>query len=459
MGTAIVFLLLLTLCGFIAYIGDLLGRRLGKKRLSVFGLRPKHTAILLTVVTGVLIAAVTFGVALASVSWFRLVVTKGERLAYQNLRLTARNKRLEKHNQQRATENSLLEAANGQLQAANTGLKAGNERLQSENRRIQGRNQELTALNRTLASQSQSLRERNSSLQTSNRDLRRHNSELAGGNNRLKTANTRLQAATRLLTGETHRLRGERSSLAQQAKALRIEIGSLREDANNYREKQYIFRRNEQIRHRVIPPDPPLAVLRRAVEGVVSDAERDARTFNPKLPQATRPIELLPPAGYSATTPGAAAILDWIVRNAAEKGKGRPLVVRVLANENAIQGRPVRIRVEWYANELVYRKGAVITRWYTDGGSTEGSILGELIFFLKFKLSAAATAPPHSMIPTEQGLGELSYDQLLDVSRQVKQMHGPVWVVARARQDTLRAGPLHVELEVSPFDAPSIGSR
>src|SRR3712207_8674593 len=50
-------LLLLALCGFIAYIGDLLGRRLGKQRLSVFGMRPKHTAILLTIVTGALIAA------------------------------------------------------------------------------------------------------------------------------------------------------------------------------------------------------------------------------------------------------------------------------------------------------------------------------------------------------------------------------------------------------------------
>jgi len=67
MGTAIVILLLLALCGFIAYIGDLLGRRLGKKRLTIFGLRPKHTAILLTVVTGVLIAGFTFTAALASV--------------------------------------------------------------------------------------------------------------------------------------------------------------------------------------------------------------------------------------------------------------------------------------------------------------------------------------------------------------------------------------------------------
>src|SRR3954470_23750643 len=102
MGTAFVVLVLLALCGFIAYVGDLLGRRLGKKRLSVFGLRPKHTAILLTVITGVLIAAVTFGTALVSVSWFRLALTQGERLAGQNLRLSAANRELARRNAERS---------------------------------------------------------------------------------------------------------------------------------------------------------------------------------------------------------------------------------------------------------------------------------------------------------------------------------------------------------------------
>ena len=43
--------------GAIAFIGDKLGSKIGKKRLSVFGLRPKYTSILFTVITGILIAA------------------------------------------------------------------------------------------------------------------------------------------------------------------------------------------------------------------------------------------------------------------------------------------------------------------------------------------------------------------------------------------------------------------
>ena len=62
MGTGLVIGLLVVMCGGIAYMGDLLGRRMGKKRLSLFGLRPRHTAVVFTIATGMLIAAVTLGV-------------------------------------------------------------------------------------------------------------------------------------------------------------------------------------------------------------------------------------------------------------------------------------------------------------------------------------------------------------------------------------------------------------
>ncbi|MCQ2359225.1 MAG: DUF3084 domain-containing protein [Phascolarctobacterium sp.] len=55
--------------GLIAYIADHLGSKIGKKRITLFGLRPKHTSILLTVLSGVVISVLTIGVmALASES-------------------------------------------------------------------------------------------------------------------------------------------------------------------------------------------------------------------------------------------------------------------------------------------------------------------------------------------------------------------------------------------------------
>ena len=47
-------LVLAVVGGVIAFIGDRLGTRIGKRRLSIFGLRPRHTAVVVTVFTGVL---------------------------------------------------------------------------------------------------------------------------------------------------------------------------------------------------------------------------------------------------------------------------------------------------------------------------------------------------------------------------------------------------------------------
>ncbi|KAF0133891.1 MAG: hypothetical protein FD145_1003 [Candidatus Saganbacteria bacterium] len=61
MNFAIEFIfVLLLISGVIAFIGNNVGRYFGKKRLSVFGLRPRNTALIFTVISGVLIALMTF---------------------------------------------------------------------------------------------------------------------------------------------------------------------------------------------------------------------------------------------------------------------------------------------------------------------------------------------------------------------------------------------------------------
>lgn len=60
-------LFLVVLGGLIAYLGDIVGMRVGRGRLSLFGLRPRHSSVVMTVASGALIAAVSLAViALAS---------------------------------------------------------------------------------------------------------------------------------------------------------------------------------------------------------------------------------------------------------------------------------------------------------------------------------------------------------------------------------------------------------
>ena len=53
-------LLVLILGGILSTLGDRLGTRIGKARLSIFKLRPKSTAVLITVFTGSIISAISF---------------------------------------------------------------------------------------------------------------------------------------------------------------------------------------------------------------------------------------------------------------------------------------------------------------------------------------------------------------------------------------------------------------
>jgi uncharacterized protein (DUF3084 family) len=59
---ATLILILILMGGAIAYAGDKIGMHVGRKRLSLFGLRPKYTSIIITLITGTLIAAATIGV-------------------------------------------------------------------------------------------------------------------------------------------------------------------------------------------------------------------------------------------------------------------------------------------------------------------------------------------------------------------------------------------------------------
>jgi len=59
MYSLILIFTVIIISGLIAFIGDWVGLKIGKKRVSIFGLRPHHTAIVITVISGILIAIIT----------------------------------------------------------------------------------------------------------------------------------------------------------------------------------------------------------------------------------------------------------------------------------------------------------------------------------------------------------------------------------------------------------------
>jgi hypothetical protein len=71
MGGILVVLLITVVAGGIAYVGDRVGHQVGRKRLTLFGLRPKYTSTIVAVGTGMLIALIVTLGALAASNYVR----------------------------------------------------------------------------------------------------------------------------------------------------------------------------------------------------------------------------------------------------------------------------------------------------------------------------------------------------------------------------------------------------
>jgi uncharacterized protein (DUF3084 family) len=80
----ILILAIILLGGAIATVGDRIGSRVGKARLSLFNLRPKKTAVLVTIMTGSITAATTLGLMLAANKQLRDILFNTESIIRRN---------------------------------------------------------------------------------------------------------------------------------------------------------------------------------------------------------------------------------------------------------------------------------------------------------------------------------------------------------------------------------------
>ncbi len=81
-GLALVVVIVLV-AGFVAYIGDRVGHQVGRRRLTLFGLRPKYTSTIVAVATGMLIALAVTLIALLASSYVRTAFFRIDRLNSQ----------------------------------------------------------------------------------------------------------------------------------------------------------------------------------------------------------------------------------------------------------------------------------------------------------------------------------------------------------------------------------------
>lgn len=165
------FIFLLIMGGMLSYLGDQLGSYCGKQRLSILGLRPKYTAGLINLATGLLITILTFGGAIYVSEDVRVAVFKVGELRRQTARVQAELKEAHIQNQAALSQTRQLEQEKSQLETEKTNLAA--EKASLEEIRVQ-----LAKDNEGLAGRNVELADRNGDLARSNEELEARGQEL-----------------------------------------------------------------------------------------------------------------------------------------------------------------------------------------------------------------------------------------------------------------------------------------
>lgn len=188
---------LLVLGGVLSTLGDRLGSRVGKARLSLFNMRPRRTAVVITVLTGSLISALSLGLLLLVSQQLRVGLFELDALQ-QKLRDGRRDLETANRERKEAREETLrIDAELRQAQKRSITLRAELEPLQNERRRLEDERNRL----------SQEITSRDADIQRTEAELRQVRSRIQSGETELKELERNLVALRRgavvLRSGQT----------------------------------------------------------------------------------------------------------------------------------------------------------------------------------------------------------------------------------------------------------------
>jgi len=478
MGAVVFFAFVLFVMGGVtAYMGDRLGSYIGKKRHSTFGLRPRHTAMLWTVVSGGVIAVGTLGLFLALNNTFSTALVRGPQLLAINSTLEHQNLALARHNA--ATER--------QAQADN--LRAGKAQKQVQDAQAQAKQAQ-----NTLSQVSSTLGQAQATLAESRKTLARRQAALNGAQRRLAAARTGLGSTRRELTRARQRVLLARlgvSAARKQYQAASSQAGqayknvlalALKQDtlqvenealARRNQAQQslllasqghsLIFRRAEELGRTVVAAGQPPDSLRRELAVFLDQVELTARQRGAGgLDNSPAVVIPVPSEGISSSSEAREAALDALSQNIADKGGFLPSVVVVAgARYNTFKGEAVKLDLTPYPNVLVFPRGTVIASGTLDGRQPDDVILKRLQAFLAGQVRAAALArgiiPVHDPQSGEPLVGQpIDTPTSLALVKQIQQAGPDAHLTAAAAADTYSADLLRLDLRVTP--APSAAS-
>lgn len=484
--------------GLIAYAGDTVGRRIGKKHYRLFGLRPKATGLLIAVLSGVAVALVTVGtVALLARN------TLDNAIRAQEIRadLTTAKRQLGLINAEYSTAKRDLEQARSaqtmledQLASNRAQLSAKQQELSSAVDlfgRLKTRADELEAQNKSssikLAARDAALKD----IESQRRDLGLKITELGRKRdelqNRIATLTAekqdfekRYQATQAQLTSSESRLTSSQTRLnATQARLEKVE-GQVRDFEASRSTLEGDINELIQTKANLEKSNQDLQAQNTQLEKELSDIDQNLKETRSALALATqgefiyRRNELIVQAVLPEGTPNEVrSKLSSVVRQAslivesrgAARGKplallpnndlepyvaqavrsGGPDLVMVRATRNLTRGLQVPVTLDIRSNRTLYLasqpiRSLEIALGGVDGAPRASDALERLQSLLREVRNDLRTknVPVENINPPDV----IPDDEVAEFADHLRTLSGNVVIGVAGRQDVLPSGPL-----------------
>jgi len=484
--------------GLVAFVADSLGRRIGKKRLSFMGLRPRYTATLITVGAGVLIPLLTILAIYVLSSDVREWIRKGRTAIYEAQRsekrvkdlqnqitvqkdqteiLTANTKRLTEQTKHLTAQlktvretlkktNDLAAKAEKTVSLAQARVHAIQGQLDIKNRQIAAKEKDLLKTQDQLKKGRVALNQLRQTYQVSATQL----TEIKAQALTLDHQNQEFEKTIAQLKGELSGLKSQKEQYQSQIDGLKESIGAYQDSIHDLtsrinelqgqrdrlssyladsivisRTRPLIFDASEELARIQLPPSLSPVAARNAYFDLLQRARTVATQHKAGgVPSATlREQNLVNPPRHISVAEQEEAIIRGLTSQRNE------LVFIARAAGNTFEGEVVLLDFVAYRNRIVYAPGKLIAETKVDGRKSEVEILNSITQFIQQDLRARALAdgmiPPSGRTST---LGVVSNDEMLSLIHQIKETNQMIRLQALAKDETKAGDQIELTFRV-----------
>ena len=425
---------ILVIGGVIATVGDRIGTKVGKARLSLFNLRPRRTATLITILTGIVVAASTLGILFATSGPLRTGVFElgaiQRKLRWARADLKGAKSQLETAQAQKKRTEAELNRAKAQEIAAQKQLIRTQKQIQTIGGSLKSAIAERNRATSDRVAVQHTLEQNRSQLATISEQVLQFRSNIS----QLQAERGRVVAVAEEEIKAKNAVIGEREGRLKQLEAqqdfLVQEIGKLEREAEGLRRGNVAIQRGQVLSSAVVRIlDPPSTQA--AIDQLLREANRSATEL---VRPGTKPQGQI----IQITK----AEVDQLIK---QVSNGQDYVVRLSAAANYLTGENlVQVFAEAAPNQVVFREGDLISATSLNPASLSEVQIQQRINLLV--TAAGFRARRLGILTDTVQIGEGRVQDLLAFIEKLQLYNETIELRTIAQETIFTAGPLKVNL-------------